>query len=438
MTGRYTNGNGAYSVLSLKMAVLDTNGDVLSTGSGLLTNVEPRTTKYFDALAVYSGEEFDSCVVEVNSALPKERLMDRTVKPIIIEILTDKKEEQDKKTIDELLNEMKEENSVPPSEIVSEVTNDEPESSDETSNTDAVGVSIKQIQSGLVISDPLNDKILNKAQYEDSSEFWILGGSAQNLEAPYDYFMDKDGIHIGVQSPELGTYVGSSSLVPPTEGNLFHASITAPKKTIPDGYINNGLIVQGSDWTPNYITCVAVTNQEGTSWSVIYSYINSNGDSEYDILFEDYDPNNPQSRDCTINTDGRNLLRVFLDETEVFTNNAMGMNLQTPLISSLEVQSSYPGEKLYGIFSDYYITVDSNIQVNNLPPSVESVVLLDSSNTEIASGIVENGVAVVDIGKFSYPLTATIRAMDQDGPIASTSSPVEIFGGDIYEVDYNG
>jgi len=191
MTGRYTNGNGAYSVLSLKMAVLDTNGDVLATGSGLLTNVEPRTTKYFDALAVYSGEEFDSCVVEVNSALPKERLMDQTVRPVIIEILSDKKEEQDKKTIDELLNEMKEENSVPPSEIVSEVTNDETESSDETSNTDAVGVSIKQIQSGLVISDPLNDKILNKAQYEDSSEFWILGGSAQNLEAPYDYFMDK-------------------------------------------------------------------------------------------------------------------------------------------------------------------------------------------------------------------------------------------------------
>ena len=435
MTGRYTNGDEAYSVVSLKMAVLDTEGEVLATGSGLLTNVEARTTKYFDALAVYSGEEFDSCSVEVSSALPKERLLDQTAKPVIIEIMSERPEDtSEQKSIDELLNEMKEENAQKSSEIISEETITETESTSESSSSS--GVSIKQIQSGLVISDPLNDKKLDRVQYEQSSDFWILGGSAQNLEAPYDYFLDEEGIHIGVQAPELGTYVGSTSLVPPTEGTLFHTTITAPQKTIPDGYLNNGLVVQGSDWAPNYITCVAVTNPDGTSWSVTYSYVDSDGNSQYDILFEDYNPDAPQTRDCTIYTDGGNLLRVFLDDQEVYSSKAMGMNLQTPLISSLSVQSSYDGKKLYGIFKDYYITIDTNIQVNNLPPSVESIVLLDSSNTEIASGNVENGIAVVDIGKFSYPLEATIRAMDADGPLASTTGPIPIYGGDIYEVDY--
>ena len=36
MTGKYTNGDTAYSIVSLKMALLDVNGDVLATGSGYL------------------------------------------------------------------------------------------------------------------------------------------------------------------------------------------------------------------------------------------------------------------------------------------------------------------------------------------------------------------------------------------------------------------
>jgi len=429
MTGRYTNGNESYSVLSLKMAVLDVNGDILATGSGLLTNVEANTNKFFDAIAVFSGTEFDSCEIEVSSALPKYRLLENNnARPIIIEVLKEKVEDKDKKTIDELLTEMKEE--------ISEETSVVPEKTDETSDSNMIAGSINKIQSGLVISIPLDNEMLNKDQFEESNDLWVLGGSAQDLQTPYDYFMDTDGIHIGVQSPESGTYVGSFALLPPTEGTLFHSSITSPQRSIPNDYLQNGLFVRGSEGPNNYLTCNAVTNQDGTSWSVTYSYEDSNGDSQFDFLFEDYDQNAPLSRDCTIVTNGYDLLRVFLDESEVFTSYEMNMNMKSPLMSSLSTQSSHDGKTLYGVFSDFYITLDTIIQINNLPPSADRVLLLDSSDNEIASGIVKNGLSIVDVGKFSLPLTATVRAMVEDDPIASTSGPISIYGGDIYEIDF--
>lgn len=433
MTGRYTNGNEAYSVLSLKMAVLDVNGDVLATGSGLLTNVEPKTTKFFDAVAIFSGTEYDSCVVEVSSALPKERLLEKNnIRPIIIEVIKNQGSLQN----EEKTQETTDGNSGKAPEIISEETDGMPEVSDVAPNSNLIAGSINKIRSGLIISDPLDNDNLKKAEFEKSNDFWILGGNAQELKAPYDYFMDKNGLHIGVRSPKSGTYVGSFAMAPPTAGTLFHSLITVPEKSIPDGYLQNGLYVRGSSGPNNYLTCNAVTNRDGTSWSVVYSYEDSNGGSKFDFLFEDYDKNSPLSRDCTIVTNGSNLLRVFLDETEVYSNYEMKMNLPTPLMSSISIQSSYDKETLYGIFMDYYIALDTNIQVNNLPPSVDSLVLLDSSGKEIVSGTVENGLGTVDVGKFNYPLIATIRAMDDGTPIASTSGAVNIYGGDNYEVSF--
>ncbi len=436
MTGRYTNGNESYSVLSLKMAVLDVNGDVLATGSGLLTNVDANTNKLFDAIAVFSGTEFDSCEIEVSSAMPKDRLLENQVRPVIIEVIKEKVEDQEKKTIDELLAEMKEEISEESSGIVSEEITDVPEKTDETSDSNVIAGSINKIKSGLVISVPLDNEILTKDQFEESNDLWVLGGSAQDLQTPYDYFMDTDGVHIGVKSPESGTYVGSFALLPPTEGTLFHSSITSPQRSIPNDYLQNGLFVRGSEGPNNYLTCNAVTNQDGTSWSITYSYEDSNGDSQFEFLFEDYDQNAPLSRDCTIVTNGYDLLRVFLDESEVFTSYEMNMNMKPPLMSSLSTQSSHDGKTLYGVFSDFYITLDTIIQVNNLPPSADRVALIDSSNNEIASGIVKNGLSIVEVGKFNLPLTATVRAMVGDDPIASTSGPISIYGGDIYEIDF--
>ncbi|HKC78826.1 MAG TPA: hypothetical protein VKB83_01880, partial [Nitrosopumilaceae archaeon] len=98
--------------------------------------------------------------------------------------------------------------------------------------------------------------------------------------------------------------------------------------------------------------------------------------------------------------------------------------------------TSYAGQLLNGIYKDYYVTTDENIQVNNNPILAATVDLVDSSNHIIASAPVTSGTAILNIGQFHMPLSANIKVYDSNNnELASTSSPVGIFGGDVYKVN---
>ena len=54
----------------------------------------------------------------------------------------------------------------------------------------------------------------------------------------------------------------------------------------------------------------------------------------------------------------------------------------------------------------------------------------------LASAPVNSGTAILNIGQFHMPLAAYIKVYDTLGiQLASTSSPVNIFGGDAYSVN---
>lgn len=414
MTGRYTNGDIPYSIVSLKMAVLDVNGDVLSTGSGLLTNVQPRTTKYFDAIAIFAGEEYDSCEIEVSSAIPTERFLEnKTLRPIIIEVLKDQQETDAEEATEE---------------PIETPTDDSIKTPTEEINTESY--SISQIRTGLVVSDPLNNGKVN--------DYWIFGGSAESVQAPYDHFTNADGLNIGVQAPASGIYAGHFAMVPPTNGTLFHSVITTPRSYISEGYLQNGLYVQGSDGTPNYVTCVSIISESGKpTWAVTRTYVDAEGISKFEVLWSDENPKPSLTRDCSIITNGNNFLRVYLDNAEVYVNYDLDLQMTGPFLSFLETQSSYPGEKLYGTFNDFYITLDATIQVVNVPDYITKVALTDTSNNILAEGIVNEGTSIIDIAELHYPISGNIKAFQNSREIISTSSPVIVFGGDIYSVDSN-
>jgi len=69
MSGQFTNDGTPYSFISLKLGVLDSNGDVVATGVGIISNIEAFETKIFDASALYSGS-FSTCKIQVESKLP--------------------------------------------------------------------------------------------------------------------------------------------------------------------------------------------------------------------------------------------------------------------------------------------------------------------------------------------------------------------------------
>lgn len=67
MTGKYTNGETAYSFIYLQLALLDDKGTVVATGNGDITDIAPYQTKIFETTAIYSGQ-FSKCEVQVSSA----------------------------------------------------------------------------------------------------------------------------------------------------------------------------------------------------------------------------------------------------------------------------------------------------------------------------------------------------------------------------------
>lgn len=72
MTGRYTNGNTPYSAMFLRLSLTDDKGDVVATGSGIISNINAHQTKFFDAIAIYSGN-FTSCDIQIDNAIPDKK-----------------------------------------------------------------------------------------------------------------------------------------------------------------------------------------------------------------------------------------------------------------------------------------------------------------------------------------------------------------------------
>ncbi len=70
MVGKYTNGGKPYEIVSLRMTVLDSKGEILASGSGTISNIGAYESKYFNIITRYSTE-FASCEVQVESVLPR-------------------------------------------------------------------------------------------------------------------------------------------------------------------------------------------------------------------------------------------------------------------------------------------------------------------------------------------------------------------------------
>ena len=310
-----------------------------------------------------------------------------------------------------------------------------------SSNT-AIATTIAQVhtitrsQSGLVASDSLTNETKTQQQLFANQQYWKDGGDAIAENAPYEYSKDSQGLHIGVQAPANGTWAGMYSVTPNTNAMLFHSVVTTPVNFIPYQWYENGMYVQtAASQNVNYVTCVAATSQWGLDWIVVSTTGNVNQATQFNVLYADPSSNQPLTRDCTIITNGNNYLKVYLDGTLVYNNSTMNLQMPGPFNAFLEPQSSYPGQMLDGSYKDYYATTDENIKITNNPANAARVDLIGTSGTVIASSPVISGTGTINVGSYHFPLAGTIKVYDgSNNVIASTSSIVNIFGGDVYSV----
>ena len=300
--------------------------------------------------------------------------------------------------------------------------------------------SIDKVNSGLVASDSLTNETLNKQQLLSNPRYWTYGGSAQVLNTPYDLFKDSQGLHIGVQSLQNGSYTGFYAVTPNTNAKLFHSVISTQPSTLPimTDFYENGLYVQTAGIpNVNYVTCTSDTSFWGTSWAVIWATGNPFGITDYKVLNVS-NTANPTTADCTIVTNGNNFLKVYLDGRLVYSNSTLNLQMPGPFNAFLEPQTSYPSQMLYGTYKDYYAATDESIKVTNNPPLAAKVLLVDSTGQVLASAPVVSGTARAVIGQYHMPLAAYIKVYDSnDIQLASTKTPLNIFGGDIYSVNLN-
>ncbi|MDC8438347.1 MAG: FxLYD domain-containing protein, partial [Candidatus Nitrosotenuis sp.] len=69
MVGKYTNGGKPYEIVSLRMVVLDSSGEILASGSGTISNIGAYQSKYFNVVTRHPAD-FASCEIQVESVLP--------------------------------------------------------------------------------------------------------------------------------------------------------------------------------------------------------------------------------------------------------------------------------------------------------------------------------------------------------------------------------
>jgi len=128
----------------------------------------------------------------------------------------------------------------------------------------------------------------------------------------------------------------------------------------------------------------------------------------------------------------------------VFKSNTMNLQYTNPLVAFLEPQTNYAVQILNGSFTNFFATSGTSVKVTNNPALASRVDLVvpTSSNTGqvvATSPVDSSGSATFDMSNLPMPLNAYIKVYDSNGiELASTSSPGNIYGGDVYSVSMLG
>jgi len=183
----------------------------------------------------------------------------------------------------------------------------------------------------------------------------------------------------------------------------------------------------------NYIVCGPQTSSALTYWGVAMTTGNPTQTTTYQPLYIDQSANQALTRECTIVTNGQNYLAVYLDGSQVYQSSNLNLGYQAPFQFFIETQTSYTGAMFTGSFQNFYLASSDSVTVTNMPPS-STAQLVSPSGQVLASAPGDgSGKATLPIGQYDMPLTANIQVNTLLGlPVAATSSPVSIWGGDSY------
>lgn len=258
------------------------------------------------------------------------------------------------------------------------------------------------------------------------------------LHAPYDYYQNSQGLNIGVQAANSGEWAGYYGVSPASPAHLYHATLKIPFGSIPDHWWDTGMYIQTTSPVINYVTCAAVVSTSGITWAVVSTKGDAYQATEFNTLWTDTSSNQPATRDCTIITNGNNLLKVFFDNQLVFSSDTLDLDMPEPFNTYLEAQTSTTSGKLYGLYSDYYATSDTTVKVVNAPVDGSVKIVDSSSNKGLGKDTVDSkGKASIGVAKYHLPLSAIIKVYDSANNLIATKTIDKMWAGDVYKLSYD-
>ncbi|HEV2225576.1 MAG TPA: hypothetical protein VGR56_02080 [Nitrososphaerales archaeon] len=291
--------------------------------------------------------------------------------------------------------------------------------------TAASVLSVSKTSSGLVTSDSLTT---------GGVSLWTFGGSAVVQGAPAKYSEDSTGLHLGVQSKLSGQWAGYYG-ARGENAQLFHATLSLPSTTLPTNHsFNTGLYVQTGGVNVNYVTCAGGVDLGGYFWAVVQATGNPNQATTYNTLWFQWMNGQSLTRDCTIVTNGSNILDVYFDGTLVYTSSSMNLGYQYPLTVFLEVQTTDNTAMHFSTYTDYYATTSDSVTVNGAPAGSTVEIVGPSGNVFASATAGLDGSAQIKIAKYHLPLTANVEVLVMGVVVASTTTTTNVYGGDVYSV----
>jgi hypothetical protein len=284
-------------------------------------------------------------------------------------------------------------------------------------------------QSGLIAQDALNSAVTSR---------WMMWGNAIASAAPHSYMWNATGLYLSIQAIDSANWVGYFAKSSNTAAELFHAVLTIPYASVSSNSFDTGLYVQTSSPEIDYVACAAEASTSGHYWMVVSATGGATFASQFTVLYRA--SGGPLTEDCTIVTNGQNMLRVYLGGQLVYSSSSLNLQMPAPFNAFLEVQSTNPNALLYAGYQDYYAAAADSVKVTNVAQG-DTVELVGPSNNVLASGLpAPNGTVTLPVGTYHMPLTASVEVFSSPAtvgggaaPLALNSGPLSIWGGDVYQ-----
>ncbi len=305
---------------------------------------------------------------------------------------------------------------------------------------------LSQVSSGLVHEDSLTsggsgctwDGSKDNSTSNINTDYWLIYGDAVNEGSTWTACEGSSGLWLGSEGSSQYGWAGIYAESPNETVMLFHADLTLPAKTIESGGdFNTGLYVQTANGLINYVACYAnVLGPDEYQWGAEIATGNTQETTNNTEIWNGpvQTGTSSSTEDCTIVTNGANILYVYMDGTLVYGSTNAGLtNMPEPFNAYLEVESHDASQLLWASYTDYYSNLNSSVAVQGVPAG-DTAEIFDGSTVEATATNTGSAVQTLYLGiaQYELPLAGTLEIVSGSNTVLASTSSTSFWGGDVY------